>query len=184
MPGDVSASDDSVARPPAPRRSTPPVASLRPVDIHPIGAFPAPGEVGNTDRRERLQRIVVGTLGGCGLILIAAAGAQVARASASTGSSQPVAVLTRAADPTAAVQPAPPPAPAAAPDPAPVVEAPSIGTIRLHWPAVPGHVWLDGEKIASSSTVVACGKHELRVGAKGRAHDIDVPCGGEFRITR
>jgi hypothetical protein len=183
MPGDVTASDDPVARPPTPRRSTPPIGLLRPVDVPPIQ--PLPGEVAHTDRRERLQRIVVGTLGGCGLILIAAAGAQVARASASTGSSQPVAVLTRAADPTAAVQPVPPAAPAAAPpEPAPVVDAPSIGTLRLHAPALPGHVWLDGAKIAASSAVVACGKHELRVGAKGRPHDIDVPCGGEFRVTR
>jgi hypothetical protein len=133
--------------------------------------------------RERLQRIVIATLGGCGLILVAAAGAQVARASASTRPTHPVANLSQ---PPAAVEAAPPAAadPVAAPSPAPAADAPTIGTLRLHWPAVPGQVWLDGEKVTSSSAVTACGTHEVRVGAKGHPHSIRIPCGGELRVSR
>jgi hypothetical protein len=182
MPGDLSVSDAAVALPAAPRPSTPPASSLRPVDIEAPPILSTEGEGHLAIRRERLRRIVLGTLAGCGLILIAAAGAQVARASASTVSSQPVAVLTRAAEP-ASVDP-PPATAVAAPEPAAIPEAPSIGTLHLHAPAVPGHVWLDGEKVTSSSAVVACGKHELRVGAKGHPRTVDVPCGGEFRVSR
>jgi hypothetical protein len=182
MPGDLSVSDAAVALPAAPRPSTPPVSSLRPVDIQSPPVPSTEGEGNLAIRRERLRKIVLGTLAGCGLILIAAAGAEVARASASTGSSQPVAVLARAPEP-ASVGPTPATA-VATPEPPAAPEAPSIGTLRLHAPAVPGHVWLDGEKVTASSTVVACGKHELRVGAKGHPHTVDVPCGGEFRVSR
>jgi hypothetical protein len=180
MPGDLSVSDAAVALPAAPRPSTPRASSLRPVDIQAPPIVSASDEGNLALRRERLRKIVLGTLAGCGLILIAAAGAQVARAGANTGALQPVAVLTRAAEP-ANIEPAPA---AAAPEPAAVPEAPAIGTLRLHSPAVPGHVWLDGEKVTAASTVVACGKHELRVGAKGHPHTVDVPCGGEFRVSR
>jgi hypothetical protein len=135
--------------------------------------------------RERLQRIVIATLGGCGLILVAAAGAQVARAAASTRPSHPVANLTQLPPVAeAASPPAPAADPAAAPSPAPPADPPTIGTLRLHWPAVPGQVWLDGEKVTTSSAVTACGTHELRVGAKGHPRSIRIPCGGELRVSR
>ena len=56
--------------------------------------------------------------------------------------------------------------------------------MRLRWPAVPGHVWLDGEKMTAAWETVSCGKHEVRVGAHGRAHAIDVPCNDEVRVSR
>jgi hypothetical protein len=62
--------------------------------------------------------------------------------------------------------------------------APTMGTLILERPASPGHVWIDGERLAGESTTVACGRHEIRVGVHGRAHAIDVPCGGDVRVAR
>jgi hypothetical protein len=51
-------------------------------------------------------------------------------------------------------------------------------------PAVPGKVWLDGQKIDAATATVACGKHQLKVGVKGKAHAVDVPCGGDLKVAR
>jgi hypothetical protein len=56
--------------------------------------------------------------------------------------------------------------------------------LRLQRPAIPGKVWLDGEKVSTPTASVACGKHQLKVGAHGKARGVDVPCGGELKISR
>jgi hypothetical protein len=190
MRGEVPAPGEAVFAASTARPSYPSVSSLRPVDID-VNA--ADSSVGSMDdlalRRERLRRIVIGTLVACGLILIAAAGAQVARASAGAHAAEPLANLTQRA-PAIPDSPAPAPveptsASSAAPTAAaPAAETPAIGTLRLRWPAVPGHVWLDGEKVTSSSAVVACGPHELRIGPKGHPRSVRIPCGGELRVSR
>jgi hypothetical protein len=182
-------SSDEMAPIPLVRRPMASANSLRPVgvDVSDV-AERRPSGLDLEARRERLQRIVVGALAACGLILIAAAGAQVARASSSAASAQPVMNLKQASAPDPA--PAPPapveatPPAAAPPAAAPAADTPTTGTLRLRWPALPGHVWLDGEKVTASSASVACGSHELRIGAKGHPKTVTVPCGGELRVSR
>jgi hypothetical protein len=167
------------------RRSLPSASSLRPVDFDVKPSEGRASDAALAAHRERLQRIVIGALAGCGLILLAAAGAQVARASASASPPQAAPAQAHAAG--AAAEPSPPEVAEAAEPKAPApppADVPTIGTLRLRWPAVPGHVWLDGEKVTSSSAVVACGTHELRVGAKGHARTVAIPCGGELRVAR
>jgi hypothetical protein len=59
----------------------------------------------------------------------------------------------------------------------------STGTVRLDRPATAGRAWLDGKKLSSSSALVTCGTHQIKVG-RGRTHSIDVPCGGEIGVSR
>jgi hypothetical protein len=71
-----------------------------------------------------------------------------------------------------------------APVPLATTAAPaSTGTLVLRRPARPGSVWLDGVKITTAATTVACGTHEIRV--KGwHKHSLRVPCSGEVRVAR
>jgi hypothetical protein len=118
------------------------------------------------------------------LILIAAVIVHLARAKDSSAFA-----ATNAASAPAAAAPVVPPsnpvaaAPIAAPAPPPPAE-PQSGTLSLQRPATAGHVWLDGQKLNAASATVTCGKHQVKVGAHGRAHPVDVPCGGEIHISR
>ncbi len=135
-------------------------------------------------RRRALGKIVVGALGACALILVAAGIARMSHASSAPTAG---AVPSAAPAPSATAPQATPRAPAVAPATAPVaaidLNPSSTGTIRLDAPARPGHVWMDGKKIAGTSLVVSCGTHQIKVGY-GRKHSIDVPCGGEIRVAR
>jgi hypothetical protein len=137
-------------------------------------------------RRRKLTRVVFAALGACTLILVAAAITHVARSSSSESTAmaatgEPAATAATAAPPPAAAA-APPAAPAVAA--APALDAPTTGTLRLQRPAVPGKVWVDGQKIVASSATVACGTHQVKVGAHGKAHAVDIPCGGELKLTK
>ncbi len=138
--------------------------------------------------RKRFKGLVIGVVSGCALILVAAGIARVVHASdepaASTAHASAAAAgtaTTQAASPAAA--PAPTGARAPAPVAAAVPDGMSTGTVQLNKPAKPGHVWLDGKKLTSSSALVSCGTHQVKVGFK-RAHSIDVPCGGEIAVSR
>jgi hypothetical protein len=48
---------------------------------------------------------------------------------------------------------------------------------------MPRWVFLDGKKLVTRSDVVTCGPHQVRVG-RNKSHTIDVPCGGELRVSR
>jgi hypothetical protein len=149
-------------------------------------------------RRRKLARIVVAALGACTLILVAAvvvhlarpkddASAFAATPNATTAAAQAAPAQPALAQPVAALpaagQPAGTPSPAgAAPAAAPAAE-PTTGTIHLLKPAVPGKVWLDGQKISALTETVACGSHQLKVGAHGKARPVDVPCGGDLKIA-
>jgi hypothetical protein len=128
-------------------------------------------------RRRKLKRIVIGTLAACSAILLAAGIAHVVRPSNDTSA------YAATNSVTAPVAPPPVAAPPVA-APAPVADVPQTGTLSLQRPAAPGKVWLDGQKISAASATVTCGKHQLKVGARGKAHAIDIPCGGELKITR
>jgi hypothetical protein len=130
-------------------------------------------------RRRKLKRIVIGTLAACGAILLAAGIVHVVHPSNDTSAY----AATNSAP--APIVPDPPAiTPVAAPAPAPMADAPQTGTLYLLRPATAGKVWLDGQKISAASATVTCGKHQLKVGARGKAHAIDIPCGGELRVTR
>jgi hypothetical protein len=132
-------------------------------------------------RRRRLGGIVLGTLGGCALILVAAVIARVSHAS-----SEPAAAAAPAKTaPAAAVASPPPPPERTVPGGTlPSQEAPATGTLRLERPALPGRVWIDGKKQLSASLILACGAHQIKVGPRGRARTVDVPCGGEIVVSK
>jgi hypothetical protein len=158
--------------------------------------YPTAGHIIPVKRR-RLRGVVFGALGGCALILVAAGIARVSHASgqndstsAATAAALPVATPTSAttpaaASPTTVATTAPPGGGAQAAPAATATQtgSASTGTVRLDRPAVPGHVWLDGKKLSSSSAMVSCGTHQIRVGLR-RTHSIDVPCGGEIGVSR
>lgn len=136
-------------------------------------------------RKRRLTRVVVATVGACGLILVAAGIVHMARgkdASAfeATGATSAAVAAVVPTSPTTAAPTVAPAAPAAPPVPA----EPQSGTVTLQRPASAGHVWLDGQKLNAASATVPCGKHQVKIGAHGRAHAIDVPCGGEVHVSR
>jgi hypothetical protein len=134
-------------------------------------------------RRRRLGGIVVGAIAGCALILVAAGIARVGHASSSPDvTSSPATLPATTATATTTF-------PAATLAPAPAIPAPtsldlsSTGTVRLDRPATAGHVWLDGKKLSSSSAMVSCGTHQIKVG-RGRTHSVDVPCGSEIGVSK
>jgi hypothetical protein len=130
-------------------------------------------------RRQALTRIVFAALGACGLILVAAGISHVLRPSNDTAAL--AATATAAVAPPPAAAPVTPPAATAA---APAVpDAPQTGTLHLQRPAAPGKVWLDGQKITAATATVACGDHQLKVG-RGKAHSINIPCGGDLKVSR
>jgi hypothetical protein len=130
-------------------------------------------------RRQALTRIVFAALGACGLILVAAGIAHVLRPTEDTAAT---ATATAHAPPPPAAAPVTPPAATAA-APAPVPDAPQTGTLHLQRPAVSGKVWLDGQKLTAATATVACGDHQLKVG-HGKAHAINIPCGGDLKVSR
>jgi hypothetical protein len=107
--------------------------------------------------------------------------------------------------PTAAPSDTPPSvaAPSSPPDPepAPVAEtpAPAAATPATHAgipsgmgriltsDAAPGRrVYVDGHVVGQTPRpiLVKCGAASVKVGSSGRAHSIDVPCGGEIRVGK
>ncbi len=129
-------------------------------------------------RRKTLKRVVFGALGACGLILVAAG---IARAVRPSEVDTPALAATAAAipQPTPAAVPASPPATA----PAPTADVPQTGTLRLQRPAMAGKVWLDGQKLSAATATVACGDHQIKIG-HGKAHPINIPCGGDVKIAK
>ena len=187
--------DEPLARKAAGRRSLDSQSSISPVglDLAAGGATDEDDEALHVTagltippvRRRRLGKIVVGTLAACGLILVAAAVARVSQASSessaatqSTPNSGDKPASTGTATSTATT-PTSAPATMGARGP----DSSSSGTVRLDHPAKPGHAWLDGKKISSSSVLVTCGTHQIKI-ARGRKHSIDVPCGGELGVSR
>jgi|HubBroStandDraft_6_1064221.scaffolds.fasta_scaffold669066_1 hypothetical protein len=136
------------------------------------------------ERRRRLRRVVIGTLSACTLILIAAGIARVARGSPAD---RPLAAAAANAPATTTSPPAEPAAPttlaiATAPNDNPAA-APTNGSIRLDRGLAARSVSLDGKPLRSATTTVACGRHDIKIG-RGQTHPIDVPCGGELRVSR
>ena len=156
---------------------------LQVIPRRPTSARPPPEGTGSyrfvlpPERRKKLTRIVLGTLGACALILVAAGIVHLARPS-----NDAAGLATATA--VAPALPAPTVAPAAQAVAPAVSDAPQTGTLRLQKPLVAGKVWLDGQKMTVASATIACGTHQLKVGAHGRPRSIDVPCGGELKLSR
>jgi hypothetical protein len=146
-------------------------------------------------RRRHLRGIVIGAIAGCALILVAAGIARVGHASSSVdgtaSTTPPVATVTTVAATSAVAatsvpQAMTPPTATGSPvatSPTGPGNAASTGTVRLDRPALPGRVWLDGKKLSSTSAIVSCGTHQIKVG-RGRTHSLDVPCGSEIGVSR
>jgi hypothetical protein len=137
-------------------------------------------------RKKLGKTIVMGTIGACALILIAAGIARVSHASSEPSTateSDPAQNGAAAAPPTTAAAPAPAQAQSDLSRAAPPLDPSSSGTVKLGHPASPGHVWLDGKKVSATSVLVSCGTHQIKVG-RSRKHSVDVPCGGEVVVTR
>jgi hypothetical protein len=130
------------------------------------------------ERRKKLTRIVLGTLAACALILVAAGIVHLVRPSNDASDVATTATAAPAVPSPNAAPAAPPAVAAATPD------APQTGTLRLQKPLVAGKVWLDGQKMTAASATIACGTHQLKIGAHGRPRSIDVPCGGELKLSR
>jgi hypothetical protein len=137
--------------------------------------------------RRRHAGLVIGVGAGCALILVAAGIARVGHASSTP--SPAVATATDGTAPASEPLPAdtaPSPAtatPNGAPAPALPDASSSTGTVRLARGVSPNRVLFDGKKLSSSSAVVSCGTHQVKVG-RGRAHSVDVPCGGAIDVTK
>jgi hypothetical protein len=178
--------------PPAGRKRLTSEASIAPVGLDLARGLTAREEEINPTmqvrlprRRRRLGKVVVATVGACALILIAAAVARVGRASDEPSSPAKMAATAPIATPNAARLATTSPGPLASPGPTAPGSPSSTGTVRLDGHATAAHVWLDGKKLApgSSSVLLSCGTHKIRIG-HGRAHSIDVPCGGEVGVSR
>jgi hypothetical protein len=156
-----------------------PAERLEITDIHSLKAIIA-RDPGFPERRRRLIRVVIATVTGCAVILVAAGVARLAHPAADPSTPAPIVI---AAPPPVV---APTPAVAAAPaEPAPApVAAPTTGTLHLQRPALPGHVWVDGTKLTTATATVPCGKHRVKVGQWGKTHTIDVACGSDVKVSR
>jgi len=153
-----------------------PAERLEITDVHSLAAIVA-RDPQFPERRRRLIRVVAATVGGCTLILVAAG---VARLLHPAANQAPAPITIAESPPPSTVAPAP----AAVADPAPSPPpAPTTGTVHLQKPAVPGHVWIDGKTASQAELTVACGRHKVKVGW-GRSHTVDVPCGGELKVTK
>lgn len=71
--------------------------------------------------------------------------------------------------------------------PPPVIVAPAKTTGTLVTPlwARGRRVWIDGKVVQGHAPRVeaACGKHVVKIGAFSKSKKVDIPCGGEVKIT-
>jgi hypothetical protein len=146
-----------------------------------------PGSVRVATTRRRLGRAVWAVLGAAALVSLFSIVGVLARAAHRRAETPATAnPLTRAetAGPAPSIDaPGDTKRAETAAIPAPAPEPPSTGTVRLRRPASPSRVWLDGSKLTAASSVVSCGTHQIKVGARARPRSVDVPCGGQIDIT-
>lgn len=129
--------------------------------------------------------IAVGTtigLAGMMIATVMALGSRSAPAKASAA--QPVATTAEIAPP--AIAPAPPtPAP---PSTAAVANAKDgWAKLTIKGPAKGHRVYLDGKMLLGKgerSFTVRCGEHSIAIGNKTEAKDVDVPCNGEYVVSK
>jgi len=136
-------------------------------------------------RRRRLRGIVFVTLAMCTLILVAAVASRVGHAS-NAAAAVPIPAFPRTLSPQAAPNPPAPPATttSAPANPSPTVSSDvTTATVRIEKPAVVGRVWIDGKKVSAPSVLTTCGAHQIKVG-HGHARSVQIPCGGEFVVSR
>jgi hypothetical protein len=157
----------------------------------------ATAQIRLSTRRRELRRVVIAALSACVLILVAAGVVRVVHASSEPDRSArtpavapPANANPVATQPIAAQSPSPATssgASALATTPAAGgsdgLNVPTAGTLRLERNVTPRFVLLDGKKLTTHNEVVSCGPHTIKVG-HARPRAIDVPCGGELRISR
>jgi hypothetical protein len=131
-------------------------------------------------KRRQLGGVVIATVAGCALILVAAAITRVGHAS-SAARAMPASAEAPASTAGGGATPAADSDHAAKVEPTPE-PAPTTGTLRLERPQILSRVTVDGKKLASASESMSCGKHQVKV-TGWRAHPIDIPCGGELVLA-
>ena len=137
-------------------------------------------------RRGQRRRVgfVIGTVAGCALILLAAGIARVGHASSTPSPAADPATEVAASTPAPqAADLAPTPAPASDGTAASTTADGTSGTVRLARGLSPSRVLFDGKKLSSATALVSCGTHQVRVN-RGRAHSVDVPCGGAIDVSK
>jgi hypothetical protein len=176
-PGSPDASDEFQVIPRRPS-AAPPAASpgAGPGSGPPPSNRPAPADAA---RQRKLTRVVAGTLGMCAFILVAAGIAKAVRPHDPAASP-----LSSASASAAPLLPPPAASATAVPPPSALAPSPTTGTLYVDRPATPGKVWLDGKKLSAKSVEVSCGKHQIKIGAWGKAHAVSVPCGADLHVTR
>jgi hypothetical protein len=138
--------------------------------------------------------VVIAAVSACVLILVAAgivrvvhASSEPARAARPSSTANANTVATQAPSPASTIGAGGAPAAAGSPGSSVAssdgLNAPTAGTLHLERNLTPRWVWIDGKKLSSRNEVVACGPHTLKVG-HGHPRPIDVPCGGEMRVSR
>jgi hypothetical protein len=145
-------------------------------------------------QRRRLGGVVAGTVAGCALILVAAViarGSQASRGPAPAAKAMNGELAAAVVPETGWEQPRQEPGPAATLGALSqtvgstiISDVASTGTIRLQRRGAAGHVWIDGKKMTSTSALVGCGVHQIKVGARARPRPVDIPCGGEIVISK
>ncbi len=129
--------------------------------------------------RRRLGWIVAGAVGVSSVILVA--GLVRHAVTSDYDSRTSLAALVAPASPATTTIPTPKPVlTSAAPPIASTsdLRAAPVGTVI--GPA--GRVYLDGTKLKGTSAIVPCGAHSIRVAPSKKAHQLDVPCGGELKL--
>lgn len=64
--------------------------------------------------------------------------------------------------------------------------APTKGILKMPASTAANRVWVDGKLIGNGGNdrEVACGRHTVKIGSRGREQTVDVPCGGDVALTR
>jgi hypothetical protein len=122
--------------------------------------------------RRRLAPLALGVVLLAGAILVAAAFVGSSPRARSAPASAAARALTSATSaPSVGLPPAAPP-------------ANTLGVLRLDPGADGQRLRVDGVMLTLPAAVVACGPHDVAVGATGASRTIDVPCGGEVTVFR
>jgi hypothetical protein len=175
----------------SPRFRTSSASSIAPVDLNlapPLDdEMTGSIDVVATARRKRFGLLVGAAVGACSALLLLAVGFKVAGSSSDGDLAKASGVGTTVQTTPAATTQKPVAAtpittmPASNVTAATPATASTIGTLVIESNAK--KVWLDGKRLNGSSAMIPCGSHTVKLG-KSSVQTVDVPCGGEYHVSR
>jgi hypothetical protein len=175
----------------SPRFRTSSASSIAPVDLNlapPLDdEMTGSIDVVATARRKRFGLLVGAAVGACSALLLLAVGFKVAGSSSDGDLAKASGVGTTVQTTPAATTQKPVAAtpitttPASKVTAATPATASTIGTLVIESNAK--KVWLDGKRLNGSSAMIPCGSHTVKLG-KSSVQTVDVPCGGEYHVSR